>query len=930
MNNGLKRLIAVLMIFTITISLFFVCDATQNDNSIETMTITNDKLTSSIIQYSYYYEKSKDYIELPNPIELLNTEKKYVKGDEDTFYFNLNNPTAFILEFFYTSLKKENPEISIKIDDEYPFFESQYVSIPTYWEDDGDIRIDNHGNEFAPEQKVSTSFVKGYAGDYTNSEKPFTYLLNPGKHTITLIVNNGEFYLNRFTMTNLEKTFSYKKPSENTKTTDSIVIEAENAFQKSSMSLIAKADENSVDITPNDYSVAKVNYIGGSNWSSLGDTISWNFDVKESGYYSLGFMYRQSELLGGVSYRHLMIDGKTPFAEAENIKFKYCSSWKYYEFSDKNDPYYFYLDSGKHTISLSVTCGSLIDIYQELKDISSIMGDLYVDITMIVGETVDVSRSYELFNQIPNFNNRLSEAKSRLTDVVKELEEIQEKSSGSTVSTLNNAIVTLKNMIDNPYKAHKYKSSFYSDYTNISSLLGTITDMPLDIDRIFIIGKNSSFENPQASFIDKTIFSINRFLISFTSDYSKTEKNKSNDELTIWVNWGRDQVQVLDAMIQSDFAAKEGIKVNVQLVNATILQAILSGDGPDVMLRMSRTEPVNLAMRGGLYNLKEFDDYDEVMSRFVKDSDVSYQYKNGVYALPDTMGFNMMFVRTDILEGLGLSIPKTWDEFINVMAILQHNNLQVSLPYTQIADSSTVNAGVGALTLYPTLLLQRGLCLYNDTLTASTLTEQPQIDAFKYWTNLYTKYKVPVTVSFYNRFRIGSVPIGIASYATYTQFKAAAPEIEGRWTVTKLPGTRKEDGTIDYSSAGSGTGCAITKLSKNPENAWKFLKWWTSSRVQLKYSNSVEAILGPLGRTDTANVEALENMNWDNEMKNLLIEQMKCVKQIPEVPGGYYLARGIDQAFWNVTEQNADPTDQLLEWGKIVDREIARKEKEFS
>ena len=932
MNRTVKKVLVCIIISVFVLRNIAVNASVNIDSPNQSLEIiSNDSINNADANlYHEYLKDIESFAEIEKPIRLLANDKTYSKNETVTYTFHTDRDISFLLKFKYLSKEREDVDMSILIDGQIPFFESAYITLPTYWKDDGNIRIDNQGNEFAPEQVISDMSVWGYACDYSSFEEPFRFAVKAGEHTLTIKINSGSVLFEEIILNSEEKIEKYKGVENKKGNTNSIIeLEAENASLKSANSLISKSDENSCDISPCDFSSAKVNYIGGSNWSSPGDTIVWDFEVKKSGYYYLGFIYRQCENLGGVSYRNLKIDGVTPFEEAKAIKFKFTSNWSYYEFSDNDVPYYFYLEEGLHELSLSVTSGDFIDLYKKLKETTTLMGDLYVDITMVVGETVDNSRSYELFNQIPQFNERLQESVDGLTQIVNSLEKIQEKSSGSNVSTIENAIITLQKMIDNPYTAHKYKSSYYSAYTNLSSLLGTITDMPLDIDRIFIAGRGSDFENPMSSFIEKTIFSIKRFLLSFVDEYS-SKGNSSEEKLTIWVNWGRDQVQILDSMIKSDFSINEGIDVDLQLVNATILQAILSGDGPDVMLRMSRTEPVNLAMRGALYDLSKFNDYEDVMDRFVDGSEIPYSYKNGVYALPDTMGFNMMFIRTDIFESLNLEIPKTWDEFINVMSILQHKNLQVCLPYTQIADSSTVNAGVGALTLYPTLLLQNDLKLFNDELNACTLTEQPQIEVFKYWTDFYRKYKVPVTVSFYNRFRIGSCPLGIASYTQYTQFKSAAPEIEGRWTVTQIPGVLKGDGTIDNTSAGSGTGCSITKLSKNPDNAWKFLKWWTSANVQLKYSESVESVLGPLGRIETANVEALSNMVWEDEMKELLIDQMKNVEQIEEIPGSYYLARGIDQAFWNVTEQNADPTDQLLNWGAVVNKEIKRKLKEFS
>ena len=833
--------------------------------------------------------------------------------------------------FDYLSLEKRNCVVSLDINGKLPFFEAQTLTFPTFWENDGKPKKDKSGNEFSPVQVITDEYSFVPAQDYSGeSEYPYVFEINAGDNSLRFTLVEGIMSVRRIALVPAKVLAGYSDKSSDEEKSDSYyeVIEGEDAVLKASASLIPLSDDSSPDVLPNSPVLGKINYIGGSNWSNPNDTLIWDFSVKQSGYYSLGFVFRQNINLGGISYRTVKIDGETPFSEAEKVKFKYGTTWQYMNFGEDN-PYYFYLEKGRHTISMSVSVGELADVYRRLKEVASQMGNIYIDITMVVGETVDVSRSYELFNQIPDFNKRLKSCADELKSIVATIEKMQGKKGGSNVATINNAIETIKKMYKNPYSAHKQKSAFYSGYTNISSLLGTLSDMPLDIDRIFVIKKGTELEKPTSSLANRILFSVKRFISSFSDDYQSSLSSDSNG-LTIWVNWGRDQTQVLDSIVQSDFTEKTGIDVDIKLVNATLIQGILAGNGPDVVLHMARTTPVNMAMRGAIVDLTQFSDFKSVMTRFSDNADVPFTYRNGVYALPDTMSFYMMFARTDILHSLGLKVPETWQDFIHTTTILQHNNLQSCLPYTAIADSTTVDVGVGGLTLYPTFLLQNGLKLYNKELNKSTLTNEKQISVFNTWTDLYTKYKVPVTTSFYNRFRIGSSPLGIAPYTLYTELKSAAPEIENRWEVSMIPGTVRDDGSVNHLSAGSGTGCAITKISKHREEAWEFLKWWTSDQIQLKYSERVESILGPVGRLATANVKALKEMVWDAQMTSALNDQLANIEQIPEVPGGYYVARGIDQAFWNVVEQNKNPTDMMLEWGAVVDGEITRKLVEFA
>lgn len=198
-----------------------------------------------------------------------------------------------------------------------------------------------------------------------------------------------------------------------------------------------------------------------------------------------------------------------------------------------------------------------------------------------------------------------------------------------------------------------------------------------------------------------------------------------------------------------------------------------------MVLNMARTEPVNLGMRGALYNLKQFDDYKDILNRFQESATIPYLYGNACYALPDTQNFYCMFYRKDILESLGLKVPQTWDEFIDAATVLQRNNMEIYIPYTQIANAYTVNTGIGGLNLYATLMFQNDLSIYNGEHTATQINTPQAIQVFDDWTRLYTDYKYIKEADFYNRFRVGTMPLGIALYTTYMTLYSAAPKFGG-------------------------------------------------------------------------------------------------------------------------------------------------------
>ncbi len=919
------RFLSVLMAIIICMVPLFTVVSAEETNGTASVAVIKQSETEYVSYISALAEKDA------------NEEIKIsadVKIDKNAFTakFEAYESGLYTIGLNYRALDNQTSDLSvgIKIDGEYPFEEASRLVFPRIWRDKESVRKDNNGNTYTPEQIIFENFYFSEAIDISGwSSDVYKVYISKGVHNVTVISSDGSFELSDIVFGIPEKTEAYSEPVDEKMNYqgEPIVIEAEDAYIKTSNSLGGKSDLFSSSVTPNSPMHSMVNYIGGSNWKEAGETIVWKIKVPQDGYYSLGFSFRQSEIINGNCYRHLKIDGKTPFTEANKLAFPHDDNWQYTVWqNEENKPYLIYLSKGEHELSLSATLGDMTRIIAILNNTVSDTGDLYRDITMITGETVDTYRDYDLFTQIPDLENRLEKTLTDLKNANSLFEEIAGHSSGSYTSVINGMIRTVEKMLEKKYSAHRHISSYYSGYSSLSASLTEMRNMPLDIDKIILYSPDEKDLLRKDGFISGLWFSLCRFVSSFATDYNTIGDNESADKsLTVWVNWGRDQAQIFNSMLNTSFTPKTDISVELKVVNATVIQALLSGDGPDCILQHSRTEPVNLAMRGALYDLSQFDDCDEVLERFSKGADIPYRYLDGLYALPDTQSFYMMFYRTDVFEEFGFEIPENWEEFEETAMLLIKNNLSVYMPYTQITDMSVVNSGVGTLSLFPTLVLQNDLSLYSENGRATSLSEPEIISVFKNYTDFYTKLRVPTTMSFFNRFRSGTAPLGIDNYTLYTTIQAAAPEINGRWSMAPIPGTVREDGSVSSVSAAGGTACAILNISKNKNEAWELLKWWTSAETQLAYSNNVESVLGPTGRVSVSNTEALYNMSWKNGMKEQLIKARSQIKEIPEYPGSYYLSRALDHSFWNVVNSNKQPKDMLTTWGKEADDEIERK-----
>jgi len=284
----------------------------------------------------------------------------------------------------------------------------------------------------------------------------------------------------------------------------------------------------------------------------------------------------------------------------------------------------------------------------------------------------------------------------------------------------------------------------------------------------------------------------------------------------------------------------------------------------------------------------------------------------------------MMFYRKDILADLGLEIPQTWEDLYAIIPILQKNNLDVGLNTPMdTATGRTINS------VYLSILYQNGGTIYNEDKSRAVLDSPVAIESFIKWTELYTKYKLPLKFDTLTRFRMGTMPIVISPYTLYNSLAVAAPEIRGLWGMAPVPGTLKEDGTIDRSVSGTTTGAVMFKNAKDKEASWEFLKWWTSEDTQLKYGQEMEGLQGASARWPTANLAAMDKLPWPTADAKSIQEQWKYVKAVPEVPGGYYTGRYMDNAVRSVINSGVDARETLLDAVETMNDEIIQKRKEF-
>lgn len=868
--------------------------------------------------------------------ELLETSENgtvtYEVDIEDAGLYNI------ALTYYTKEGKASDIERAIFINDELQFQESRITSFERFFMNETDkIEVDNRGNDLKPRQvevaTLSTKAVYDSEGYFT---EPLSFYLDEGVNTITLMAIREPLVLESIKVYVEDEIPTYEEYSElhsNIKEGTNTLkeIQGEDAVLKSSPMLYPISDSSTPAVEPYDAKLIKMNSIGGNNFKSNGQWIEWEIEVPKTGMYELDLVVKQNFSRGSISSRKLLIDGEIPFKEVEAIAFDYDKDYINVTLSDENDiPYKFYLTEGNHRLRLEVTYGEMAQYMDEIEDGTKNLNEIYRKVLMITGPEPDRFRDYQIESKYPELEDELKTELDRFNEILTSIEETTGGRSDKE-AVLVTIISQLEDLTEDIEDIPVYLSDFKTNIGSLGTYLQQIKEQPLQIDRLYLRSSDVEKVDLNDGFFASLKHGFLRLFYSFVVDYNSIgnvaddSESEEDNTVTVWLGSataGRDQANVLKSLIDDNFTKETGIEVNLMLVQMdSLLPATLSGQGPDVALGVTNDLPLNYGLRSALYDLSQFSDFEEVAKRFDESAMIPYNYGDVYYALPETETFYMMFYRKDILNELGLEPPETWGDVKASLSILAKNNLQFGLP--------TNNMGELMMT-YSMMLFQNGGELYNEDGTKTAVDSEIGVETFKTLTEYFTDYTLERDYNFYNRFRTGEMPIGIADYTMYNTLQVSAPEIKGLWDFVEVPGIEQPDGTINNTVAAGGSAVVMLNNSKVKDEAWEFMKWWTSAETQSQYGRELESLMGSAARYPTANLEAISLLPWPSRDFEAIKDQFENVKGIQQVPGGYFTDRNVNNAFYKtVIEQEIGPREAIGDAAILINDEIAYKRKEL-
>lgn len=871
-------------------------------------------------------------------------EALLLEGEEGsvTWTFTVQEAGRYALETTYYALEGVGniPEYELRIDGEVPFTEAQQLQLTRLYRDTASVFAqDDMGNDLRPSQEEIHTWQTSDFYDvngYVNGS--YLFALDAGEHTLTLTAIREPVAIASLRFHNAPEAPTYEDYSAAhaalAKAADTVIetitVEAEHTLYKTSTQLYPISDRSDPMTSPSDPIAKKLNTIGGDNWATADQAITWSFEVPEDGFYKITFRYRQNYLRGMLVYRSVKIDGEMPFRELAQVEFPYGVSWQSATLGGEETPYAIYLTKGTHTLTMTPTTGDMAPLMARVDSVVNDLNTLYRRIIMITSTTPDLYRDYFLQEAIPGLTETMTMLAAELRSVDAQVEAMTGY-SGTEAAALVRLAEQLESFVARPGTIPSRLSSFRDNIVSISTWVQLISKQSLQLDLFYVTALENDVPRTSSNFLENLTYQAESLIGSFTTDYETIGNAGEGDTvIDVWISAGRDQAEVLKELIDAYFTPETGIGVNLSIVQTGLMQAVMADAGPDVTIMLGRGDPVNYALRGAVLPLEDFEGFDELVAEYMPGAMEPFYWNGHCWGLPNTQNFYVMFYRTDVFEELGLTVPNTWDELLLVAETLQRNNMNIGLPYTSLDAYQSVSTGVGGSTLFPTLLLQSGVGLYTEDRLTTTLDTPAALTAFKLWTSLYTQYGFPLYKDDFNRFRSGEMPVVITGYTFYSQLKTAAPEIRNLWAMALIPGTEGEDGTINRATAASGTAGLILANTEEPDASWAFLRWWNSAETQVAYGQQIENVLGAAGRYNPANVTAMEGLRWSGEELEIILEQWSYVQELPELPGSYYVSRNIDNAFKEVYNDKANPRETLNYWTRQINEELERKRNEFA
>ena len=293
-------------------------------------------------------------------------------------------------------------------------------------------------------------------------------------------------------------------------------------------------------------------------------------------------------------------------------------------------------------------------------------------------------------------------------------------------------------------------------------------------------------------------------------------------ELSMWGGWAGDQIAQLEEQLEGFNNSQDKIHITYMAQDAMeqkLLTAIASDEVPDIVL-WDRFNTSVYAPKGALMPLDDFVAADNVdLGQFYEPAVEELRSGDNLYGIPLTVDTRIIFYNKDLLDEAGVDPASItdWDSLEEAAVKLTKWDGNV------LVQSGFSMKDVG---LFNNWIAQAGGKMIDDSTNPPTTAYNSEagLTVLEYWDKMINQDKV--------------YQLGFEDGLGGDGFKAGkvAMTFNGPWVLEQYKEAGLNFGVIgqpkgpsgDMHAMMGGFGLAIPNKAKHAEEAWEFIKWWTT------------------------------------------------------------------------------------------------------
>lgn len=311
----------------------------------------------------------------------------------------------------------------------------------------------------------------------------------------------------------------------------------------------------------------------------------------------------------------------------------------------------------------------------------------------------------------------------------------------------------------------------------------------------------------------------------------ETDNNASKEPVTIkyfTFSPGESHEEDLKAMIKEFEEKNPGIKVEYEMASFndyfTKLQTRIAGGAAPDTFELNYENFVNYAAKGALMELDSLINSDKEFSpdKLNKRAYEAFRYNDRQYGMVESFSNVVLFYNKDLFDKKGLEYPQpdwTWKDELEAAKKLTDKEKGVWGTYSPIQFWE----------FYKTIA-QNGGSIFNEDKTKVTVNSPENIETLQWMVDKINKYHVTPSdkdmsgQSDGDLFKAGKIAMLRTGIWMFDSFK----DVPFEWDIALEPGNTQKAHHF------FANGLAISKDTKYPEAAWKWIKFMSASKEAAK------------------------------------------------------------------------------------------------